>query len=213
MKGMMSVLMERLSKELPGIEAQRLMMAESSGNERFDTKKMKYARQSGVMVLLYQKNGEWHIPLTQRHEYKGAHSGQVSFPGGKRDPEDKDLEATARRETYEEIGVTTDQIVTLGQLTPLYIPPSNFTVTPTIGLAQSDLTFNTDDYEVKELLEVPIDMLLDESLRKEKEIIVGEKFKLNAPYFDIFDRVVWGATAMILMELVHVLDEIGYPNK
>lgn len=206
MDQLISALKVRLSKPLPGRSAQRLMSPEEITDERFDEEKLKTARLSGVLVLFYQKEGEWYLPLTQRHDYNGTHSGQVSFPGGKWEETDPDLIYTAKREAFEEIGVKPDEVEVIGQLTHLYIPPSNFKVLPVVAYSKVTPTFVRQEREVKEVLEVPLSHFMNPDTKKKTNITVRGGFRLNAPYFDVGGRVVWGATAMMLSELVAILE-------
>ncbi|MBL3655964.1 NUDIX hydrolase [Fulvivirga sediminis] len=200
-------LQNRLKSPLPGANAQRIMMPAESTEERFNLDK-KDVRLGGVMVLFYEKEDGIYLPLTQRHDYKGTHGGQVSLPGGKWEEEDENLEATALRETHEEIGISPDDVTVIGKLSDLYIPPSNFRVSPFIGYTSRKPNFNIDTYEVKELLETPVNVLEDKAYRKQKDILVRSHLRLKAPYFDVNGKVVWGATAMMLAELVSLIDEI-----
>lgn len=202
-----SSLQERLSKPLPGADAQRIMMPVESTNARFNLDQND-VRLGGVMVLLYPKNNEIYLPLTQRHDYKGTHGGQVSFPGGKWEEGDPDLEFTALRETYEEIGVDQSHVQVIGKLTDLYIPPSNFRVSPIVGYVERRPDFNIDPFEVEALIEVPLSLLISESTLKRKDILVRGRYQLNAPFFDIEGKVIWGATAMMLSEFVALVREM-----
>ncbi len=208
MNELITDLKNRLTQPLPGRSAQEQMTPAEISNERFDESKLKNARLSSVLVLFYQKNGLWHLPLTQRHDYNGTHSGQVSFPGGKWEESDPDLIFTAKREAHEEIGVHPEEVEVIGQLTHLYIPPSNFKVLPVVGYSKETPEFVKQEREVKELLEVPVDHFMDPNTKKKKNITVSGGFRLNAPYFDVQGKVVWGATAMMLSELVSVLESI-----
>ncbi|HNP19694.1 MAG TPA: CoA pyrophosphatase [Fulvivirga sp.] len=197
-----------LREPLPGHEAHRLMMPKESSNARFDDSRLKTARPSSVLILFYEKKGELYLPLTQRQEYDGIHSGQVSFPGGKWEKEDKDLVATAKRETFEEIGVNGADVNVIGQLSEMFIPPSNTKIMPIVGYTAKPSIFVIDPYEVKELMEVPLAHLLDDVNIKTKDITVRGNYKLRAPYFDVDGKVVWGATAMMLSELVSIINRI-----
>ncbi|UII25644.1 CoA pyrophosphatase [Fulvivirga maritima] len=200
-------LQDRLKEPLPGAHAQRIMMPAESTEERFNLDK-EDVRLGGVMVLFYEKEDGIYLPLTQRHDYNGTHGGQVSLPGGKWEEDDDNLEATALRETHEEIGVNPDDVTVIGKLSDLYIPPSNFRVSPFIGYTAIKPNFTIDPYEVKELLEAPVNVLEDKTYRKQKDILVRSRFRLKAPYFDVNGKVVWGATAMMLAELMSLIDEI-----
>ena len=158
-----------------------------------------------VMLLLYRKKSEWTIVFTQRHSYEGVHSGQISFPGGKKDPEDKSLIETALRETYEEIGVVPDNIAILGSLTNLFIPPSNFLVYPTVGWTDSQTAFIPQEREVAEILEIPVSFFLKDESIQQTAIDLPNGTKFNVPAFIYNGRVIWGATAIILSEFREVV--------
>jgi len=162
---------------------------------------------SAVLVLLYPREDEPYFVLTQRHAYKGVHSKQVSFPGGKQEQSDENLIATALREANEEIGIRPGHVEVLGQLTELYIPPSGFLVTPIVGVVEHRPTFQIDPHEVDYIIESPIRRLQDVDVIKEEKIPIGlSKIEVKTPYFDIQDHIVWGATAMILSEFKAILD-------
>lgn len=199
-------LIHRLQSSLPGQKAQKLMMPKlGSSIDRFSIEAKKEAKKSAVLILLYEKNGNIYFPLTQRHEYDGAHSGQISFPGGKVEDTDTSAEQTALRETEEEIGIDHSSIKILGRLTDLFIIASNFNVRPIIGFVENIPDFTIDTHEVAEVIEISIDQLMDDSLVKEKEIIIKNKYHLEAPYFDFNGHHVWGATAMMLAEFKEIV--------
>jgi 8-oxo-dGTP pyrophosphatase MutT (NUDIX family) len=148
------------------------------------------------------------VPFILRPTYDGAHSGQVSLPGGKFEPDDRDLLDTARRETQEEIGVEGNKIKLIGSLSEMYIVVSNFKVLPVVGYLDHKPAFIPEIKEVARIIHSPLDHILDQQRRKEKDIIVGNNYKIRSPYFDIDGEVIWGATAMILSELVTLIQEI-----
>lgn len=162
-------------------------------------------RQSAVMMLFYPKNDITHLVLIKRNEYEGVHSAQISFPGGKAEKADKDLAETALRETYEEIGVPPAQIEVLMPFSKLYIPPSNFLVFPFLGLAAAEPQFKPNAYEVKEIIELPIEVLLDESVITQVEMKTSYAGITIVPAFRFNENIVWGATAMMLSELKETL--------
>lgn len=163
---------------------------------------------SAVLLLLCFENDRVFIPLTQRYSYAGAHSGQISLPGGKYDQEDGSLENTALRECFEEIGLK-ENIELTGGLSKLYIPVSNFMVQPFVGiyLEESPIML-PHEREVKQILKLYIDDLLDDTLIRKGTVLISDERKIKAPYFEIEGLQVWGATAMILNEFKAVLKSI-----
>ena len=156
------------------------------------------------MILLYPDGDELFFVLTRRTETVATHKGQVSLPGGAREGEEA-LEETARRETSEELGIDPDQIEILGApLTPLYIPVSDYWVTPFVGYWGAKPLFVPEPDEVIELIQSPIAALLDHtSIQKEMWEIRGER--VSVPFFSIQGHKVWGATAMMLSEFAAML--------
>ncbi len=198
----------RLSLPLPGIDAQ-MKMAHLERRINFSHSKIPdYARMGAVLILLYEDEGALKTCFIERTQYDGVHSGQIAFPGGKREPEET-LEQTALRETEEEVGVQQTDIVILGQLTALYIPPSNFLVHPFVGAISYKPSFILQAEEVAEVFEIKIDELSDERFRGEKIISLSSGVTVQTPYFGYQGKTVWGATAMIISEFLEVLDAIG----
>ena len=197
----------RLKEPLPGLQGQMDMAPVSRKSGRYQIKSNN-ARKSAVLILLYPKDGNICFPLIKRPDYDGVHSGQIAFPGGKVEKEDKNIVETALRETHEEIGVKVGEEDVIGQLTDLYISPSNFLVTPVVSFLTEEPAFMPDKVEVEEVVVASLDVISNSATRKEKEIVINNKYKLNAPYFDIQGHVVWGATAMMLSELLHISREM-----
>jgi 8-oxo-dGTP pyrophosphatase MutT (NUDIX family) len=202
-------LRERLKKELPGDKAHQLMMAKQLGPQ-FRMPAQSSPRVGAVMIALYFWEGKIFFPLTQRPNYRGVHGGQVSLPGGKRDEGDHSLIRTAIRETHEEIGVSIRESQVIGALSDLNITASNFIVKPIISFLEEKPVFVRDPYEVDHIFTTDIEHLLNADTLKTKELIVGPQVRLEAPYFDIDGKVVWGATAMILSEFAEILKENYY---
>lgn len=161
------------------------------------------ARTAGVLLLLYAHHGEWYLPLMKRVEDGLTHSGQISLPGGSQEAGES-LRETALREACEEIGAACTDVDVLGQLTTLYIPPSNFLVTPTVGRAEHRPEFRCDPREVAELIEVPLSTLFDPTVVK-REPWTLRGVQVEVPFYQIGPHKVWGATAMILSEFSMVL--------
>ena len=140
--------------------------------------------------------------LIQRKEYTGKHSGQISFPGGKKDNEDADLLATAIRECLEEVGVDISSSEYLGKLTQVYIPVSGFLVEPHVFYYPEVPVFVQQEREVAAVFTISLDELLAEDVISEMKVTTENKLvKMNVPCFAIRDKQIWGATALILNEL------------
>ncbi len=201
-------LRDRLKQPLPGVPAQQAMMPILSDPSRFADYRKSTARPGGVLILLYPHQGELYIPLMLRPEYGGAHSGQVSFPGGKKEEYDKSLIETALRESEEELGIPNDRVDVIGKLSELFIIASNFNILPVIGSMDERPQFKPDNREVVEIIETPISLLLDSSTVGRKSFKEDSKLDIDAPYFDINGHHVWGATAMILNEFLEVYKDL-----
>lgn len=200
---------QELADNLPGERAHLRMSPTNRPLSSLALKNAVDVRDSAVAVVLYRNKDQIECILTQRPEYDGNHGGQVSFPGGKKDPEDKDLEETARRECFEEIGIPKNEGLLLGQLTEVYIPVSGFLVKPFVYFHQELPQLKKDEREVAEILTFPLFDLKKEERISSTEIHLrnGMIYK-NIPYFDLADKKVWGATALILNEIREILLEI-----
>lgn len=204
-----STLRIRIKNPLPGILAHKIMAPYRSVdlNQISDSELLNY-KKAAVMLLLFPIEETCHFALIQRPDYEGVHGGQVSFPGGKLESNETFLEA-ALREMEEEIGVQSSYVEVLGKLSDVFIPPSKMYVTPFVAHCSSTPTFITDSYEVSELLTIPLEHLLDESRVKSTHQTVGRGTKnaisMEIPYFDLHDKKVWGATAVVLSEIKEVL--------
>lgn len=156
----LSKLKEQLQQPLPGTEVQFEMAHVNRKKIRQEDLNPNEYKSSAVLLLLIKRENGFYIPLTERHTYQGAHSGQVSFPGGKFDTDDGNLENTALRECNEEIGLK-NNIEMLGQLTPVYIPVSKFMVNPFVAvLRETDFNYAVNQTEVKNIIELAINKQL-----------------------------------------------------
>lgn len=201
-------LIVRLAEEsLPGEEAQFRMSPPVRRKGSFTDTEQRDPRRGGVMLLLYPDGEHWYFPLIRRPDYPGVHGGQVSFPGGKLEQGENALDA-ALRETEEEIGVPVQTIQVLGPMSRLYIPPSNFLVSPFVGLLEEKPVFVPEPLEVEDIIHARVDHLLETELRKTTSITAGGGYKITAPYFDLEGHIVWGATAMMLSEFAVLLEEV-----
>jgi len=188
-----------LQEKLPGQGSQIKMSPQVRLENKHD-----FYRNAAVMILLYQVGEKWHFVLMKRPEYKGAHSNQISLPGGINEDIDPDLKTTALRETREELGIDDSLIQVLGGLTKLHIPVSGIEVSPFVGVYPEQPVFNPDPSEVSYLIEVLLaDLLSPENIRENIMTILSKPVKV--PYFHLKEEQVWGATAMILSEFSDVI--------
>ncbi|MEP6804637.1 MAG: CoA pyrophosphatase [Flavobacterium sp.] len=167
--------------------------------------KIENPRIAAVMMLFYPKEGKTHLVLIVRNAYKGVHSSQIAFPGGKYEITDADYQQTALRETHEEVGVAPENIEVIKQFTAMYIPPSNFLVHPFLGISKHELLFYPDAREVAAIIELPLSVFLDDEIIIESKLSTSYGDNIIVPAFNIQNHIVWGATAMILSELRDVL--------
>ena len=193
------------ASNLGGLEAQFLLAPRL--RLQYDAQKIaaNNPKRAGVLALFYpNEQQETTFLLTQRASYQGTHSAQISFPGGKLDLNDANLQETALRETHEEVGIDPKNIEIIRELTEVYIPPSNFLATPFLGFLNTKPTFKLN-HEVAQTIEVLVSDLLDE--KNITSIILETSYmkKVEVPCFKIQDFVIWGATAMMLSEIKELL--------
>ncbi len=192
-----------LTQPLPGPSAQFGMAPHPRRGAELDDPPRPDARASAVLILFYPRDGALHLPLILRPTYRGVHSGQVSLPGGAREADDLDLAATARRETFEEIGVEPDAITLLGQLSALYVSASNHIVYPFVGWIGYRPEFRADPFEVAALIEAPLSAFQDPQNRHTEVWQLRDRTAL-VPFFRIDGQIIWGATAMMMSELLEL---------
>ena len=165
-------------------------------------------RKAAVLMLFYPKNEETHLVLILRNAYPGVHSSQIGFPGGKVETFDESLEATALRETHEEIGIAPEQISVVKAFSELYIPPSNFAVFPYLGYSKEELSFNPDPREVFGIIELSLVDLLDDNNFTTQIMETSYMKEVELPVFKFGEYIVWGATGMMLSELKEVVKKV-----
>jgi 8-oxo-dGTP pyrophosphatase MutT (NUDIX family) len=188
------------------ISAQNMMAPRPRESVRPPEKKGS-PNQGAVMLLLYNKNHSLNILLIKRQDNLSYHPGQISFPGGTHENKETFLE-TALRETYEEVGIESDNLEVLGNLNPFYIPPSDFVVYPFASWHNSQPICTPCHDEVAEIIEVPINEFSKDGSRR-LEIRTNNGSEVTVPYFKIKEHKVWGATAMILSELLERVKSAG----
>lgn len=196
----------RLKEPLPGKGAHLKMSPQPVDMRRFEAVLPENHRKSGVLILFYPDGSDSFFPLIKRPEYPGFHSGQVAFPGGKMETGDKNIIQTALREAEEEVGIDRREVQLLGVLSDLYIPTSNFLVSPVIGFLEKRPDLVPEEKEVSRIIQTELQWLIKPEGVKRKVLEFGPTLKLDTPYFEIDGEMVWGATAMILSELIQILD-------
>ena len=200
-----------LTQRLPGQNAQWRMAPRPRPGAEYRDQPNASCRQGAVLMLFYPWQNRVQLPLILRPNYSGAHSGQIGLPGGGQEDIDDDLTATALREAYEEIGVHPSSVTVLGSLTKLYVSVSNYLVQPVVGWTDYRPNFRCDPYEVADLIESPLaDFLAPENYHE--EIWELRKRAVTVPYFDIQGQIVWGATAMMLSEMLALPAAQRLPN-
>ena len=190
---------------LPGKKAQLIAApANRFKNISKNVINLKRAKKAAVLIYCYPKKEKIYFSLIKRSNYSGVHSGQISLPGGKFDKNDSSLKETALRECGEELGINIDLKKDLFALTPLYIPPSNFIVTPYLAYENFYPKFNPDSREVALHIEISIEEL--KKLKIEKKILINEyQNESLIPCYTYKGHIIWGATAMILSEFKSLL--------
>ncbi|GAB4235277.1 MAG: CoA pyrophosphatase [Ekhidna sp.] len=199
---------KRLQAQMPGAKAHNRMKPRLPNGAPLRMKHDEKPREGGVLILFYEEHGQVRFPIIERPKYEGIHSGQMALPGGRREEEDRSLVETALRETHEEIGIRASEIEVIGSLSEFFVAASNYMVLPVIGKLKTAPQFTPDPREVADVVTPAITELVDPTNLKEKEMVVRNGFRMHCPYFDLSNRMVWGATAMMLSELVMVLDEM-----
>ncbi len=191
---------------LPGHEG--IVQKMSPNRLRLKAEPNENTRKSAVLMVFYPKGEDIFLPLILRPQYDGVHGGQMAFPGGRVELKDKDIQATALREAQEEIGIKATDVKIISNLTELFIPPSNLFCQPVMGLLPYRPDFYPDEREVANIFEVSINEILDPAIVQIRTVESrGSRFE--TPCFVIQDQVVWGATALMIAELVEVLKEIN----
>ncbi len=165
----------------------------------------KTARLAAVLALLVPVNDEWKIVLIKRPSHpRDLHAGQISFPGGGLEGQDESFEECALRETYEEIGIAQEEVQIIGSLTKLYVYASNNLVFPFVGYLERELPFIKDPAEVDRVITTPLSHFKNKSIIKTTELKVRGYRLPSVPYYDIEGEILWGATAMMISELIYL---------
>lgn len=191
---------ERLPK--PG-QKSHFKLAPLSRLTSFSELKPENAVKSAVLLLLYPQNGNVFLPFIKRPVDKSVHSGQIAFPGGKYEEADINHYNTATREAFEEVGILPHDVELLADLSPLFVPVSNYLIMPVVGIAKFRPQFVKNFKEVDEIFEISIKELLNLEISQKNIDVRGTSF--DVPAFIFKEYTIWGATAMILSEFIDIL--------
>ncbi|MGQ9801131.1 MAG: NUDIX hydrolase [Candidatus Saccharicenans sp.] len=196
----------RLLAEKPGLAAQLRFCPQPPPSNLTYQEVQDACLKAAVLILIYPKDQEPHLVFIHRTGLGNHHQNQISFPGGGSQAEES-IEQTALREAREELGVATEKITIAGQLTPLYVQPSNYCVFPVVAISREAHNFEPSPCEVAAVIEIPLAHLLDEhNIRCETWSLRGRQ--VLVPFYQYGEHKIWGATAMILSEFLELLREL-----
>lgn len=189
---------------LPGEKAQVLMSPPGRKQLALLARKKKQrAKQAAVFALFYPgPTNETLLLLIKRKSYKGVHSSQISFPGGKFAETDNTLLQTAYRETFEEVGIQHEFIEEVFPMSSIYIPPSNFRVQPYVGLVKEHPAFQTCSREVENVISIPFELLYTGSIVTRHRVSTSYGIEVEVPCYKFENEIIWGATAMMISEIL-----------
>ncbi|UCE93043.1 MAG: CoA pyrophosphatase [Flavobacteriaceae bacterium] len=192
---------------LGGLESQFKMIPKERKMMNIESIKRANPKKAAVLALFYpDRSNLTNFLLILRASYDGTHADQIGFPGGKFEEADQDLKITALRETSEEVGIPMEEIKMLRKITDTYIPPSNFIVSPYLGVAKNRPLFKMN-HEVEEIIEVPLKDLLNDKSVSMENLTTSYMKNIDVPCFHLNNRIVWGATAMMLSEIKDLIRE------
>lgn len=197
----------RLKNPLPALTS-HLKMAPPTRKTELEAAReaMQFAKKSAVMILLFHVHNKLKVVFIRRSFYVGIHAGQMAFPGGRFEESDETVEQTAFREIEEEIGVSRDKIELLGRISDIYVPPSNFLISVFVGYLSEKPVYKPDEREVAEVIEVDFDEFLQPENKDVKSFHVpSANHSVEAPYYKTTQCDIWGASAMVMSELVDIL--------
>ena len=167
--------------------------------------KLSVMKKAAVLIGLFQKDGEWYFPLIKRPMHEKNHPGQIALPGGAME-KDETLETTAKREAFEEVGITPSDVEIIGEMTPLPVPVSNYVISPFVGIINKEPKWRINEEEVEELIILKLDDLIHADNGYSEDWHLRGNL-VNVPIFKLMDKTIWGATATVLCELLDLIKE------
>jgi 8-oxo-dGTP pyrophosphatase MutT (NUDIX family) len=193
---------EQLSPAVPLRESQLIAIKHALESHPRRMVEVPGRRQAGVLILLFERDGEPWVVLTERTHLVSLHKGEISFPGGARDPEDEDLWATAVRETVEELGVDPNTLQQLGAMDDYPTFSSGYIVSPFIAAVEPPDQWNASEAEIAQVIEIPLRRLLDVG---RMEVWEREGIRFPMHIFDVDGHRIWGVTAFILRRFLDIV--------
>ncbi|MDE2838879.1 MAG: CoA pyrophosphatase [Chloroflexota bacterium] len=174
--------------------------------------KAEAARPAAVLIPLHYHDGAWHVILNVRSQFVGLHQGEIAFPGGKYEPTDPDMLACALREAHEEMGIAPGDVDVLGALEPV-LTRTDYLVWPMVGTIPHPYRFEVDENEVAEIVEIPLDHLLNEAAERHEARLQADGSLLQRKAYAHGPYLVFGATAWILAQLLDLLRSLRPGNE
>lgn len=165
-------------------------------------------KESAVLMPVYKKHGKWYVLFTQRTDKLTHHAGQISFPGGRRHHEDRNLLETALRESYEEIGLREEDVEVLGILDDVITETTFYRITPFLGIIPHPYRFHPDEFEVQEIFSVSVNDLMNNANISSEERVYGER-AVRVYAYKVEGRCIWGATALILNQFIEIIGTLS----
>jgi len=199
------------NNKLPGLDAQLKMAPPFRKNELKKEINTIELRPSAVLISIFKEAQDWFLILIKRSSDGGVHSNQMAFPGGKYEKTDANVQYTALRETEEEIGISTNNVSVIRQLSTMYILISGFKVFPFIGILNSKPQISLNNAEVEDIYYIPIKDFSRKNIKRKKISVRGNQ--IFTPYYHIQNQIVWGATAMIISEFIELISENSEPKR
>ena len=214
---MIEILQKNLEAKLPGINSWKRMAVKSNEGDSVEIEsfqkykdwlskeKLNKMKTAAVLIGLFKKENEWYFPLIKRPMHEKNHAGQIALPGGAME-KGEDIEETATREAFEEVGILPDNVEIIGGLTPLPVPVSNYLIFPFVGIIKDEPKWKINESEVEELILLRMKTLIDaDNGYYELWNLRGNQVKV--PIFKVMGKTVWGATATVLSELLDLIKE------